>query len=73
MTPAELVVDVRSGWLRPAGYEIVSLDACRGCGAAIAWARTPAGKYAPLDPSGTSHFATCPDADRFRRALKPKP
>ena len=26
-----------------------------------------AGKRAPLNPDGTSHFADCPDAGRFRR------
>lgn len=58
------------GWRRPPGWSIVTLDSCRGCRATIAWALTPAGKYAPLDPSGISHFATCPQADRFRRAVK---
>lgn len=66
-----LVTDTRYvGWLRPAGWEIVTLDGCRGCGASIAWALTIAGKYAPLDPSGTNHFATCPQADRFRRNVR---
>ena len=74
MPLGELVVDpLFAGWLRPEGWEIVTLDSCRGCGAAIAWALTANRKYAPLDPSGISHFATCPRAERFRRAIRRKP
>ena len=62
-----------SGWSRPAGWLVVSVGRCRGCGAPISWARTPAGRSAPLDRDGTSHFATCPDADSFRRSLARKP
>jgi hypothetical protein len=62
-----------TGWHRPAAWAIVSLGRCRGCGAPIAWARTPAGRSAPLDRDGVSHFATCPEAERFRRSLAFKP
>lgn len=55
------------GWHRPVGWAIVNIGRCRGCGQPIAWARTPAGRSAPLDLDGTNHFATCPEADRFRR------
>lgn len=41
--------------------------ACRGCGAAVAWIRTKAGRSMPVDADGTSHFATCPQAAQFRR------
>lgn len=47
---------------------------CRGCGAPILWVLTPAGRKMPVDPpdeDGTptvSHFSTCPDASRFRKA-----
>jgi hypothetical protein len=69
MSGLELEVDGRfAGWRRPVGWRIESLAHCRGCGAAIAWARTPADRSAPLDPSGESHFATCPKADRFRQS-----
>jgi hypothetical protein len=70
MTPIrELLEDRRyAGWLRPPEWEIVSVSRCRGCRQLIAWARTPAGRTAPLDRDGTSHFATCPDAAKFRRS-----
>jgi len=42
---------------------------CRSkdCGAIIYWIKTEGGKAMPVDPDGTSHFATCPDAERFRK------
>lgn len=40
---------------------------CRSCGSAIYWCRTKRGSRMPVDPEGTSHFATCPDADEHRR------
>lgn len=54
-------------------------SSCRSCAAPILWARNAAsGKRAPFDPlpAGTplegqtvsgNHFATCPDADRWRK------
>jgi len=41
--------------------------ACRSCHALIVWCRTPGGKRAPVDPDGKSHFASCPDAEKWRR------
>lgn len=40
---------------------------CRSCGADIIWTVTEAGKRMPVDPDGTSHFATCKDADSWRK------
>jgi hypothetical protein len=42
---------------------------CRAeeCGATIFWIRTIGGKRMPVNPDGTSHFATCKKADEFRR------
>lgn len=41
---------------------------CRSCGAAIRWVvALVSRKRSPIDPDGTSHFATCPDADRWRK------
>jgi hypothetical protein len=54
---------------------------CRSCGAAIIWLPTATGKNMPVN-AGTwaqgdttfspgrhiSHFATCPNADRHRKA-----
>jgi hypothetical protein len=58
------------GWTSPGdGYVFGSLSSCRSseCGRSIAWFRTPAGKTAPYDATGISHFATCVAAERFRR------
>ncbi len=43
------------------------VKACRSCGAGIYWIVTAKGKRMPVDPDGTSHFATCPNADQHRR------
>lgn len=40
---------------------------CRGCNRKIYWVRHRTGKSAPYDHDGTSHFVTCPHADRFRK------
>ena len=39
---------------------------CRSCGAPVTWAMQKSGKLMPLDPDGTSHFATCPHAAKWR-------
>lgn len=44
--------------------------ACRSCGGRMFWIVTASGRKMPLNPDGTSHFASCPDADAHR---KPKP
>lgn len=54
---------------------------CKSCHARIIWFKTSAGKNMPVDADTVeaddedldlsrhvSHFATCPDADRHRRA-----
>lgn len=46
---------------------MVSEETCRSCGAPITWVKTESGKWMPLDPDGTSHFATCPDAAKWRK------
>jgi hypothetical protein len=43
---------------------------CRGCKALVYWIRTEKGKLMPVDPGGVSHFATCKDAAKFRKAKK---
>lgn len=43
---------------------------CRSCGAPMIWITTPAGRKMPVNPDGTSHFGTCPNANDHR---KPKP
>jgi len=50
----------------PEGYTFSAMGSCRSCGARIAWTTSPAGRPAPLDPDGVSHFATCPQASDWR-------
>jgi hypothetical protein len=57
-------------WTVPEGYLLLSLGYCKGCGEPIAWALTRMDRRAPLDRDGTSHFATCPVAARFRRRTR---
>lgn len=40
---------------------------CRSCGAPIEWVLTESGKRMPVDPDGTSHFVTCPEASKWRK------
>lgn len=53
----------------PEGYTFDSVGTCRApsCRATILWCITRAGKRAPLNPDGISHYATCPEAGSFRR------
>lgn len=48
------------------------MAACRACGVAITFEETKNGKLMPVDADGTSHFATCPQADRFRKPALPE-
>lgn len=54
-----------------AGYTFANDGTCRGCGARIEWWDTPNKKKMPFDVNEDgnceSHFATCPDAKRFRK------
>jgi hypothetical protein len=60
--PASLTYDVKLPW------RIHGTGRCRSCGAPIAWAKYSVdGKAAPFNPDGTSHFATCPQADQWRK------
>ena len=56
--------------LREAGYLPDGFSTC-SCGAKIKWFITPKGKRMPVDvfESGAvdSHFATCPNAEQFRK------
>ena len=58
------------GWVSPRGYVVELREPaarCRSCRAEVAWAVTPAGNRMPLNRDGTSHFATCPQANDWRR------
>jgi hypothetical protein len=56
-------------WTSPGpGYRWSGTSRCLSCGVEIAWWITPAKKRSPHDPDGTSHFATCDNPARFRKA-----
>ena len=40
---------------------------CRGCKARIYWINMESGKLMPVNPDGVPHFASCPDAENFRK------
>ena len=49
-----------------------NLAECRSCGESIVWCITASGKKMPVneptdDTPTTSHFATCPEADKWRK------
>jgi len=67
---------------------------CSGCGAALVWWMTPAGRAMPMDATAAplrteyspdlgvfvavfdrqqAHWATCPDASRFRSPRRSRP
>jgi hypothetical protein len=56
--------------LRAAGYTFDRTETCKGpnCRKEIEFWWTPSGKRIPLDPGTMEpHWATCVDADRFRK------
>jgi hypothetical protein len=54
-------------WAVPLGWTASNEGRCRSCRAEVLWCVTPAGKKAPIDRSGESHFVTCPDRDEWRK------
>lgn len=52
---------------RNRGRTMSDQEKCRSCGALVTWALQKSGKYMPIDPDGTSHFATCPQANQWRK------
>jgi hypothetical protein len=53
----------------PKRYSLEGADKgrCRGCGVLIWWVMTEHGRKMPVNQDGTTHYATCPNADEFRR------
>lgn len=47
--------------------QVSTRGVCRGCGAEIFWITTKNAKLSPHDIDGTSHFATCPKGNLFRK------
>jgi hypothetical protein len=56
-------------WVIPEGWLYLGdiPTHCRSCDALVLWLESTNGKRAPMNPDGVSHFATCPDADRWRK------
>lgn len=48
------------------------MASCRGCGKPVEFVPTKNGRLMPVDEDGTSHFATCPNAARFRKPAPPQ-
>ena len=40
---------------------------CRGCNAVVYWVKTKNNKNMIVDPDGQPHWATCPEAKKFKR------
>ncbi len=52
--------------IAPAGR--IDTRTCRSCGARVAWLKTvKTGSLAPVEASGESHFARCPQAPDWRK------
>lgn len=70
---ARAVMDAITGavhppaWVVPDGYAPDGVGACGSCHQFVLWVHTRAGKRAPLNPDGTSHFSNCPQAPQWRR------
>lgn len=64
----------RDDFVIPAYAEDPGPDAvpkeCRSCHAPILWVTTHRGKRAPINPDGSAHFATCPQADAWRKGSR---
>lgn len=56
-----------TGWAIPLGWRADNQARCRSCSAEVMWCITPAGRRAPVDRDGTSHFATCPQGREWSR------
>jgi hypothetical protein len=60
-----------STWNIPGGWTFRPQEKpkhCRSCDARVLWLTSKAGRHAPFDPDGKSHFATCPDAPEWRKS-----
>lgn len=66
---AQLLAD--AGWAWPEGSRPIAPRACRGCGRVVLFVVTRNGAESPHDHgTGVSHFATCPEAWRFRKPAR---
>jgi hypothetical protein len=68
--PADLGWNDQSTGRAPIRFQIppgTPAKECRSCAATVFWVVTHRARMMPLDPDGTSHFATCPNAAAHRR------
>jgi hypothetical protein len=69
----ESVPEPWEGAVIPDGYTFQRRGRCASCDAPISWLRTPTGRMGPWNVDGTSHFASCPEANRWRKRKGPAP
>lgn len=55
------------GWAIPQGWRPLNVASCRSCRAEVMWCDTKSHKRSPINRDGASHFATCPQAESWRR------
>lgn len=69
VSPGERIRAIEAGAVESDAPGPVAGDVkpCRSCHKPITWALTAKGKPAPYDADGRSHFATCPQANAWRR------
>lgn len=48
------------------------MPACRACKKPIQFTETKNGKLMPVEEDGVSHFARCPQAERFKKPAPPQ-
>lgn len=62
-----------AGWARPAGWAIINLAPCSGCGERVAWARSAVGSHYALERDGGRHAARCTEQRKLRARTWVKP
>jgi hypothetical protein len=68
MTEDTELLEQQAAFPMPEGWIWADWGTCRSCGAQIAWlVNDKSGKRSPFDLDGTNHFATCPQADSWRK------
>jgi hypothetical protein len=63
----ESVPEPWEGAVIPEGYTFQRRGRCASCAALISWLKTPIGRTGPWNVDGTSHFASCPEANKWRK------